>query len=185
MENYYRVLELIDENKDNMPQGHYIEIMEKFKKTKDHIDNMADKLDDEKKEVSKKARFYDERIKKMDKDKRIQILKKQIETLKNKCDAYHVGLQECFEDENTENINNVYLDEFDKCPFTGRPLYEIIIQKKNDGLDGSIECVKNNNFVRCYCCNVKMWELGDHWTHRKDNEDRVHRLYCKDCLELM
>jgi len=196
MENYYRVLELIEENKDNMPQGHYIEIMEKFKKSKDEFDKQEERtqklLKDAEIAIFKKEKdlqFEKEKMKKMDKDKRIKILKTQIQTLKNKCDAYHIGLHEFFEDIDTENIESIHLSEFDKCPFTGRALYEFTIQKRNDGLEGSMECNQTNNYVRCYCCNVKVWEnnRNEHWSFRDDEMEKElqfkqSRIYCKNCL---
>ena len=193
-----KLLGMIDDIKNDIPEGKYIEMMNQLKKEKDYIDEekkeLLEKNIENNKEVlklTKDLEFEKEKMKKMDKDKRIQILKTQIKTLKNKCDAYHIGLHECFEDIDTENIDSIYLNEFDRCPLTGRALYEFTIQNRNGSLEGSMECNQVNNYVRCYCCNVKVWEntgRDEHWDF-KDDEGKLQykqsRTYCKNCLELM
>tara|TARA_R110002074_G_scaffold118483_3_gene251108 strand:- start:1636 stop:2160 length:525 start_codon:yes stop_codon:yes gene_type:complete len=173
MENYYRVLELIEENKDNIPQGHYIEIMEKFKKTKDHIDKMADKLDDEKKEVSKKAQFYNKKIKEMDKDKRILLLKKHNETLNLKCKAYHRALLR-IED---FGINMIVLDDFKLCPMTNKVLYNLRIRFQDE-----TECI-DTNMIRCCVCNIIMFDEIDCMSN--PHYKRKEFFYCKNCWDIM
>jgi len=181
MENYYRVLELIEENKDNIPQGHYIEMMEKFKKTKDHIDIMADKLDDEKKEVSKKAQFYNKKIKEMDKDKRILLLKKHNETLNLKCKAYHRALLK-FEN---FGIDMIVLDDFKLCPMTNKVLYNLRICFESES-DSSYHI--DTNMIRCCVCNIMMFdenESNSNPHYKRKVVDNYINFYCKNCWDIM
>lgn len=184
MENYYRVLELIEENKHNISQGHYVEMMEKFKKSKDHIDKMADKLDDEKKEVKKKMEFYNKKIKEMDKDKRIKLLKQHNQTLDTKCKAYQIALREF----DVNNVRNIFLDDFGICPLTDTILYEIRANLDCDEEDHGY--IRSDNMVKCCVCNIRMNdEIQDHQNpHYRivyTNNNTHNKFYCKDCCDII
>lgn len=173
MQDYYRVLELIEENKDNIPQGHYIEIMEKFKKAKEINDKNADRLDDDKKEI-KKIRLA------LNENNRIKLLKKRVETLELKCEAYKSALLN-FE---IGNISHAVLDDFNQCPLTNRTLYNLRIEI-DDPEEGK-ETVNQNNYQKCCVCNITMHEINSESPHFKGTyKNGYNYFYCKNCWDVM
>ena len=164
MPNHQKVLDLIDDIKKDIPEGIYIEIMDELKKNREKS-----------MEVFKKEQEYNDKIKNFNENDKTKFLKKQIETLQTKIDCQKQALY------NSVENHNIFLMDWDTCPFSNLPLWKVLICIHDDE-ENEIKSYTQDNFCRCNSCGVRVSCNG---LYRKTiyREKGENLYYCKNCME--
>ena len=168
MPNHQNLINLIDEIKQDIPDGKYIEIMNELKENREKS-----------MKVFKKEQEYNDKIKNFNENDKTKFLKKQIETLQTKIDCQTEALH------NSVVNHNIILMDWDRCPFSNIPLWKTYISI-TDEEDTEINTYTQDNYCRCNSCGVRIsiYKCYDGLYKKTIYREKGENLFiCKNCME--